>query len=83
LKIPFYDVVNYEQKDKRIHRLEPKVAHGWILFNENLSSEAHNQLLDYPYIDHDDFLDSTEMLYSLVHGSYKASAVSLDAMSSR
>jgi hypothetical protein len=80
LKIPFYDILNTENKDKRIHRLEPKVSHGWILFNENLSAEFQNQLIDYPYIEHDDCLDALEMLWMLLNNAYKAAPVSMSAM---
>lgn len=78
LKIPFYDILNTEAKDQRIHRLEPKAAHGWILFNENLSAEFQNQLQDYPYVDHDDCLDALEMLWMLVKNGYKASPLSIN-----
>lgn len=80
IKVPFYDIVNTENKEKRIHRLEPKVAHGWILFNRDLSAEFQNQLLDYPFVDYDDCLDALEMLYMLVNNAYKASPMSLSAM---
>lgn len=80
IKVPFYDIVNTENKDKRIHRLEPKVTHGWILFNENLSAEYQNQLQDYPYVENDDCLDSLEMLWMLINNAYKASPVSINAM---
>jgi len=83
IKIPFYDIVNTENKEKRIHRLEPKVSHGWILFNENLSAEYQNQLQDFPYVEHDDCLDSLEMLWMLVNNAYKASPVSMSAMGGR
>jgi hypothetical protein len=80
IKIPFYDIVNTENKDKRIHRLEPKVTHGWILFNRDLSAEFQNQLLDYPFVENDDCLDALEMLYMLINNAYKASPVSISAM---
>lgn len=80
LKLPFYDVVNTENKDKRIYRLEPKVSHGWILFNRALSPEFRGQMEDYPYTDHDDCPDALEMLYQLVNGAYKPSPISLSAM---
>lgn len=80
IRIPFYDIVNTENKEKRIYRLEPKVQHGWILFNRDLSAEFQNQLLDYPYVDHDDCLDALEMLYMLVNNAYKASPVSVNPM---
>lgn len=83
IKIPFYDIVNTENKEKRIHRLEPKVTHGWILFNENLSAEYQNQLQDFPYVEHDDCLDSLEMLWMLVNNAYKASPLSMSAMGGR
>lgn len=83
IRIPFYDIVNTENKDKRIHRLEPKVAHKWILFNRALSSEFVNQFEAYPFGDHDDVLDCCEMLYNLIHNRYKAGIVNTSLMHGR
>jgi predicted phage terminase large subunit-like protein len=83
IKIPFYDIINTENKDKRIHRLEPKIAHKWILFNKALSHEFINQITEYPHADHDDCPDCLEMIWNLVHNKYKASPLSISAMSGR
>jgi predicted phage terminase large subunit-like protein len=79
IRIPFYDIVNTENKDKRIHRLEPKVAHKWILFNRALSHEFINQFEEYPHGDHDDCPDCVEMIYNLIHNRYKVSGLSISA----
>jgi predicted phage terminase large subunit-like protein len=83
IRVPFYDVENTENKEKRIYALEPKVAHGWILFNRSLSAEFINQFEGYPHTDHDDCPDAVEMLYNLIHGRYKASSLSIDAQAGR
>lgn len=83
IKIPFYDVIQVENKSKRIHTLEPKVSHGWILFNRELSAEFFNQMLPFPHSDHDDAPDCLEILWSLVNNRYKASAESLNPMGGR
>jgi len=76
IKIPFYDVEQVENKVKRITQLEPKVTHGWILFNRTLSVEAIRQFEEFPKGDHDDFPDAVEMLWGLVHNRYKPAAIS-------
>lgn len=81
IRIPFYDIENTENKDKRIHRLEPKVSHGWILFNRALSHEFVSMFDEYPHADHDDAPDAVDMLWGLVHNRYKVSPISLNAMS--
>lgn len=83
IKIPFYDVVNTENKDQRIHRLEPKVAHKWILFNRALSHDFVNQMEEYPYGDHDDCPDTLEMLFNLVHNRYKTGEINTSVMRGR
>jgi predicted phage terminase large subunit-like protein len=83
LKIPFYDVEQTENKHERIYRLEPKVNHGWILFNRALSREFMNMFADFPYADHDDAPDAVEILWNLCNNRYRPSAVSLEAMSGR
>src|SRR5665213_2098820 len=37
IKVPFYDVVQTENKEKRIFTLEPKITHSHIIFNRALS----------------------------------------------
>lgn len=80
IKIPFYDVVQTENKHERIFRLEPKVNHGWMVFNRNLSQEFIRMLEDFPHHDHDDGPDALEILWNTVNGVYKASALSMDNM---
>lgn len=81
LKIPFYDVVQTENKHERIFRLEPKVSHGWMVFNRALSNEFMLQLEDFPHAENDDAPDCLEILWSLANNRYKAAGVSIDAMS--
>ena len=83
LRIPFYDIENIENKEKRIYTFEPKVSHGWILFNRALSQEFIRQVLSFPHGDHDDAPDALEMLWGMVNGRYKASALSINAMGAR
>lgn len=83
LKIPFYDVVQTENKHERIYRLEPKVNHGWILFNRALSREFMNMFIDFPYADHDDAPDAVEILWNLCNNRYRPSGLSLNAMAGR
>lgn len=83
LKIPFYEIENRDKKEKRIFTLEPKVNHGWILFNRTLSTEFINQVQGYPKEDHDDAPDALEMLWGMANNKYKASPISIDAMGAR
>lgn len=83
IQIPFYDVEQVENKEKRIHTLEPKVSHGWILFNRAITEEAMGQMLAFPHADHDDVPDTLEMLWGLCNNRYRASALSIDAMGGR
>lgn len=78
LRIPFYDVEQTENKHERIYRLEPKVNHGWILFNRALSSDFIRMLEDFPFNDHDDGPDCLEILWNTVNGVYKAAVLSMD-----
>lgn len=78
IKIPFYDIENRENKEKRIHTLEPKVTHGWILFNRALSETTMQMIEPYPHVDHDDAPDCLEMLWGLVNNRYKAGGVGLN-----
>lgn len=83
IKLPFYDIEQVENKEKRIYTLEPKVTHGWILFNRALSQEFIGQLEAFPHADHDDGPDALEMLWGLVNNRYKASALSMDPQGGR
>jgi predicted phage terminase large subunit-like protein len=83
IQLPFYDIENVENKEKRVYTLEPKVAHGWILFNRTIPQEAINQLLAFPHGDHDDFPDALEMLWGLVNNRYKAASLSVNAHEGR
>lgn len=83
VRIPFYEIESREKKEKRIYTLEPKVNHGWILFNRTLSVEFMNQVQDFPKGDHDDAPDALEMLWGMVNNRYKASPISMQAMGTR
>lgn len=76
IKLPIYEVLNLENKTKRIYTLEPKISHGWILFNESLSEEFFGQFFDFPQASHDDAPDAIEMLWNLANNRYKASEIS-------
>jgi len=80
IRLPFYDITQDENKEKRIYTLEPKVTHGWILFNKTLSNEFYDQLFEFPKADHDDCPDALEMLWSLVHNRFKAGALNKTVM---
>jgi len=83
LRIPFYEIENRDKKEKRIFTLEPKVTHGWILFNRSLSMEFMDQVEHFPNGDHDDGPDALEMLWGLVNNRYKPSPVELNAIGAR
>jgi predicted phage terminase large subunit-like protein len=83
VKIPFYEFEAVENKEKRIYTIEPKVTHGWILFNRTLSQEFMNQLLAFPRGDHDDAPDALEMLWSLMHNRFKPMALDVNPMAGR
>jgi predicted phage terminase large subunit-like protein len=82
-RIAFYEVEQTENKIERITRLEPKVNHGWVLFNKNLSKDFMNMMRDFPKNKHDDGPDALEILWSLAHNRYKPSAVGINAMAGR
>lgn len=54
INISFYEVDQVENKHKRIYTLEPKVTHGWILFNKELSKTFIGQFEEFPNASHDD-----------------------------
>lgn len=83
IKVPFYDVVQTENKEARIYTLEPKVTHGYIVFNRALSQTFMRMFEQFPKGDHDDAPDVTEIIWNLVKGRYKASAMSKDVMGGR
>lgn len=80
IQLPFYDVVQTENKHERIHRLEPKVNHGYALFNRALSKDFKDMLEGYPFHTNDDGPDCVEILWNTVNNVYKASPISLDNM---
>lgn len=82
MKIGFYEIEQSTNKQERITAIEPKVSHGWILFNRSLSGEFVSQMENFPS-GHDDCPDALEMLYNLVNNQYKASAVSVNVMGGR
>ena len=82
IKLPFYGITQTTNKVERITAIEPKVTHGWILLNRNLSQEFKSQLENFPG-QHDDCPDALEMLWNLVNNRYKPSALSIDAQAGR
>jgi predicted phage terminase large subunit-like protein len=74
LRARFYDIVNVENKVKRIYALEPKVSMGWILFDKAMSQEFVSQLEAFPLGEHDDGPDALEMLWAMAEGRYDAKA---------
>lgn len=84
INMSFYDIEQTENKEKRIYTLEPKVFHGYILFNRALSQEFIGQLEVFPTPGaHDDGPDALEMLWSLVNNRYKMAALDIDVMGGR
>jgi predicted phage terminase large subunit-like protein len=83
IEITFYDVENTENKHERIYRLEPKVNHGYILFNRALSREFMQMFEDFPFADHDDAPDAVEILWNLVNNRYKVSPLNLSVSAGR
>lgn len=83
INISFYDIVQVENKQKRIYTIEPKVTHGWILFNRSLSKTCMNMIEEFPHADHDDAPDALEMLWGLVHNRYKPSPLNKSAIGGR
>jgi len=81
LRIPFYEILNRENKIKRIYTLEPKVNNGWILFNKNLSHEFMEMIEHFPSKEmHDDGPDALEMLWGLVNNRYQVNALDINAL---
>lgn len=80
IRIPFYEVENVENKRKRIYALEPKVTHGWILFNRALRQVFLDQMEQFPHADHDDGPDMLEMLWKLVQGFYRPAPLSINPL---
>lgn len=83
LKIPFYEIEQTENKTERIFRLEPRISHGWMVFNRALSEEFKQMIENFPHGEHDDAPDVAEMLWGLTHNRYEASSVSIDIMAGR
>ncbi len=79
IRVPFYDIENTDKKEERITTLEPKVTHGFILFNRALSQTCMRQHEAYPHVDHDDAPDALHMLWNLCNNRYKASALGINA----
>ena len=61
----FYDVIQTDNKEKRIYTIEPRVYHGNILFSRGLSGEFFSQLFEFPKGSHDDCPDALEGLWDL------------------
>jgi predicted phage terminase large subunit-like protein len=83
IQVGFYEVEQTANKGERITALEPKVNHGWILFNVALSQTLKQQFQDFPHADHDDAPDMVEMLWNLVHNRYRPSGAGISIMAGR
>lgn len=83
IQLPFYEIDQTENKEKRITALEPKVTHAWMIMNRSLSETFRQQLEEFPHADHDDCCDALDMLYGVVHNRYKAAPESVDAIMGR
>lgn len=82
IRLPFYEVENTENKRERITALEPKVSHGFIVFNRALQNTPFIDMIEqFPFADNDDGPDALEMLWKLANNFYKPSALSINAMS--
>ena len=67
-RLKLLEIIQKENKIKRIHTVEPKVEHGYIYFNKSLTREFRGQLLDFPSSDaHDDGPDALELLWSIAN----------------
>jgi predicted phage terminase large subunit-like protein len=75
IDIEFQQIIQTENKEGRIFALEPKAAHGYIVFNRALSVDFKTQLEEFPHADHDDCPDALEMLWSMVHNRYSTGVV--------
>lgn len=76
INVRFLDIDLRENKEKRIYSLEPKVIHGYILFNKKgISEEMLGQLRDFPKAIHDDACDALEMLWGMVTNKYVVGAL--------
>lgn len=82
-RIPFYEVENTENKRERITQLEPKVSHGFILFNRAINPVLMEMLENFPNADNDDGPDMLEMLWKLVNNFYRPSPLSISAQAGR
>ena len=80
--LSFYQIVQTKNKIERITAIEPKVTHGYVLFNRALSQEFIGQLLNFPG-QHDDGPDALEMLWNITFNRYKSGPMSLPLMSGR
>lgn len=77
IQVQFKDIEQVENKQKRIHTLEPKVKNRFILFNRRLSQEFRHQMTSFPLGEHDDCPDALEMLWSMASKRYGLSGVKI------
>ena len=75
-KLNIYEIHQTTKKEQRIHTIEPKVAHGHIVFSTSLSQEFFSQFQEFPKADHDDCPDAVEMLWSLRNSYYPVTGAS-------
>jgi predicted phage terminase large subunit-like protein len=83
IRMPLYEAETVENKERRIHTLEPKITYGWILFNRALPINVMRQLQAFPHDSHDDFPDCLELLWSLINNRFKAMSLAINSMGGR
>ncbi len=67
-QLPLHEVHHHENKEMRLARLEPLMAHGWLRFRRDLPQEFWTQLESFPHGAHDDGLDAVEGAVALLRG---------------
>ena len=63
LKLPTISIWNSQEKEQRIYALEPKVSMAKIVFNKHINPDFIAQIETYPNSDHNDGLDSLQILW--------------------
>lgn len=61
VRLPVTGVPHYQSKEERVASMEPDIANGWLLFNEDLiDTEYWNQMSLFPTGNNDDGPDATQ-----------------------
>ena len=67
LHLPIYSIWAETKKDLRIYACEPDIVFGKILFSTHIPQNCKDQLIDYPNVDHVDFLDAVEIMRQITN----------------